>query len=251
MAVNEKQIKGIRCRYYNFGKFWVGENGKIVEVDHEHKIGSTYIPTTKKVNIKTNPDGEHYVKVHGKIFFVKNAVYRCFCFWPKDGKDYEVDYKDGNKNNLHYKNLELKIKQYVPPTVNTANSTKLKNGMSITKNGEVYQKDETKEPISDNMHNDDIDCFVYIGPHCRLTGLKRISVEEMMDIAGYVHGDKRILKDPVILHRDNDPNNCESDNLEWVERNDQRYIDYEAARKIFRHNRNAELNPNKHLPPGF
>lgn len=250
MAVKEKEIKGTRCRYYYNGNFWIAENGMVAAVDQEDKNGFTTFQVARVIPIKVDSNGEHYVSIKKYNYLLKDAVYTCFRGRFNDYL-YEVDYKDGNKSNLHFANLVLKQRPYVPPTVNTANSTKLTNGISITKKGEVYQKNGTKEFISDNMHNDDIDCFVYIGPHCRLTGLKRISVEEMMDIAGYVHGDKRILKDPVILHRDNDPNNCESDNLEWVERNDQRYIDYEAARKIFRHNRNMELNPNKPLPPGF
>ena len=44
--------------------------------------------------------------------------------------------------------------------------------------------------------------------------------------AGYVDGNKLQFKNPVILHKDGDYKNCASDNLEWCDSSDQRYIDY-------------------------
>jgi hypothetical protein len=49
--------------------------------------------------------------------------------------------------------------------------------------------------------------------------------------AGYVAGDKTILKDPVVLHRDMNVGNYNYDNLMWVETEDPRYIEYDALRK--------------------
>ena len=252
MGVEEKQIKGTRCRFYGFGQFWVGENGKVVAVNSRQKIAFSEIPTTKVIDIKTMKDGEHYVTVKGAKYLIRNAVYRCFCYWPKDGKDYEVVYKDGNKDNLHYKNLDLKEKDYIPPTVTTKDKVKLNNGLTITKEGEVYQG-KKKVDIHDFIYDSDVDLFCCINPYVSnpKESRQRISVEELMDTAGYIHGDKKAFKMPGVLHRDNDPYNCKSDNLEWVDSTDSRYQEYEQARKEYRHNRNVELNPNKPLHPGW
>lgn len=252
MAVEEKKIKGFRCRYYNWGKFWVGENGKVVAVNYKQKIGFSNIPTTREINIKTMQDGEHYVKVNGNAYLVKNAVYRCFCYWPKDGKDYEIVYKDGNKDNLHYKNLELKEKTYVPPSVTAEKSKRLNNGLTITKDGEVY-KGRQKWEIYDFISDSDVDRLCCIDPYVSnpQKSRLRISVEELMDAAGYINGDKKALKKPCVLHRDNDPDNCKSENLEWVEDSDPRFQEYLRAQKVHRHNRNVELNPRKSLHPSI
>ena len=252
MGVEEKQIKGTRCRFYGFGQFWVGENGKVVAVKSRQKISFSEIPTTKVIEIETIQDGEHYVTVKGVKYLIRNAVYRCFCYWPKDGKEYEVVYKDGNKDNLHYKNLDLKEKVYIPPTVTTEDKVKLNNGLTITKEGEVYQG-KKKVDIYDFIYDSDADLFCCINPYVSnpKESRQRISVEELMDTAGYIHGDKKAFKMPGVLHRDNDPYNCKSDNLEWVDTTDSRYQEYEQARKEYRHNRNVELNPNKPLHPGW
>lgn len=250
--VEEKVIRGTRCRYYNYGKFWVGENGKVVAVNSTQKIGFSEVPITRELKTKTREDGEHYVRVNGKNFLVKNAVYICFCYWPKDGKDYEVVYKDGNNDNLHYKNLELKEKLYVPSTVTTEDKVKLKLGLTITKEGEVYQG-KKKVDVCDYIYDSDVDLFCCTNPYVfnPKNSRQRISVDELMDAAGYIHGDKKAFKMPSVLHRDYDPNNCKSDNLEWVELTDPRYQEYEKARKEHRHKRNVELNPNKPLHPGW
>ena len=76
-------------------------------------------------------------------------------------------------------------------------------------------------------------------------------MDKVMKSAGFVNGDDAILKDPVILHKDFDRMNFSEDNLEWVERTDQRYIDYQAKKEADKHQRNIELNPGKQLHPGM
>ncbi len=49
--------------------------------------------------------------------------------------------------------------------------------------------------------------------------------------AGYVQGDDANLVHPVILHIDGDYKNNNSNNLEWVEEYDSRYINYLRKRK--------------------
>lgn len=45
--------------------------------------------------------------------------------------------------------------------------------------------------------------------------------------------------------------NFASDNLEWVEKDDQRYIDYLEKREKDRKARLKELNGDKQLPPSW
>jgi hypothetical protein len=66
------------------------------------------------------------------------------------------------------------------------------------------------------------------------TRYSKVSVEELMGIAGYVEGDKNSHANPVILHKDNDYTNNVSGNLEWVDESDPRYTKYynETAKKL-------------------
>ena len=51
------------------------------------------------------------------------------------------------------------------------------------------------------------------------------------------------------IHEDNDPMNFRSDNLEWVEAIDPRYIEYQKKKNKWMHQRNVELNPGRQLHP--
>ena len=66
-----------------------------------------------------------------------------------------------------------------------------------------------------------------------------------MDIARYVNKNKNRFEHPVILHRDNDWLNFDSDNLEWTDYNDPRYKEY-YNRTVDEKNRlGRELNGEK------
>ena len=77
---------------------------------------------------------------------------------------------------------------------------------------------------------------------------EREYIDDLMKECGYVQGDDADLKEPVILHRDLDYHNCASDNLEWTEKTDPRYIEYCKKRDEDRKSRNLELNAGKHIP---
>lgn len=216
----EKIIKGRKYRKYN--KVWVSPDGNCVEVDYIMKIGFSEIPSTKPAKIHTDKNGERYVKVKQRNRFcnilIKNAVYTCFCSpIPNNGKEYVVYYKDGNKNNLNYTNLD--IKEVVKATRHTtADKVKLTNGLTVTKGGEVFYG-KNKEYISDSVGDADTDLLRCIRPHVsdpnKMSG--RLFMDDLMDATGYVAGEKYSLKSPVILHKDYDPMNFSGDNLEWVE----------------------------------
>ena len=89
-----------------------------------------------------------------------------------------------------------------------------------------------------------------IRPHIK-TGMlsnKRVFIDDLMDVAGYVQGDDAILNNPVILHRDYDRMNFSSNNLEWVESTDIEYQKYMEKQKNDIHKRRIELNPGLELP---
>lgn len=69
-----------------------------------------------------------------------------------------------------------------------------------------------------------------------------------MKWAGYIQGDDADLQEPVILHRDLDWKNFASDNLEWTEATDQRYLDYQAKKKADMKLRSQEINKGKPMP---
>ena len=118
-----------------------------------------------------------------------------------------------------------------------------RSARDCTKGGEVfYGKD--KEYISDCVGDADTDLLRCILPHVsdpnKMSG--HLFVDDLMAAAGYVNGEKFSLKSPVILHKDNNPTNFNSDNLKWVESTDPRYIEYQKKVKEWKHQRNLELN---------
>lgn len=156
-------------------------------------------------------------------------------------------YKDGNKSNVHYKNLDV---QPLTSKHTATDTCTLLNGLEVTKTGEVYYKDK-KQNFNDSIYDEDLDLEVYIGPHIiDPTGKsrRRIHMDDLMAESGYIDGDKYSIKNPVILHRDYNPTNHDSSNLEWVESTDPRYKDYMGKVKEYKHQRNAELNPGQTLP---
>lgn len=223
MVVKETTIKSKKYKRYN--GIWVTADGKYVEVDTIWKTGFCEIPSTKPATEHTDKNGEKYVKrkIRGKFhnIYIKDAVYACFCPpVPNKGKEYVVYYKDGNKNNLNYTNLDIKevVKVTTPTTVN---KVKLNNGLTVTKDGRIF-KGKQEEHISDYIGDADTNLLRCIDPHVsdpnRMFG--RLFIEDLMAAAGYVNGEKFSLKSPVILHKDYNPTNFHKDNLEWVEATD-------------------------------
>ena len=162
--------------------------------------------------------------------------------------------KDGNLQNDHYKNLEWRLATTVYPTTTatTAGKVKLTDGLEVRKNGTIYQKGK-KLTVGTVIGNGDIDMIVPIEPFVEYERKnswsryerKRISVDKLMDIAGYVNENKKRFEHPVILHRDNDWLNFDSDNLEWTDYNDPRYKEY-YNRTVDEKNRlGRELNGEK------
>ena len=250
----EKIINGREHRNHN--GIWVTADGKHVAVDTIWKIGFSEIPSTKPAKVHTDKNGERYArrKIRGKFYniYIKNAVYACFCPpVPNKSKEYVVYYKDGNKNNLNYTNLD--VKEVVKVTTHTtANKVKLNNGLTVTNDGRIF-KGKQEEHISDCIGDADTNLLRCIEPHVsnpnRMFG--RLFMDDLMAAAGYVSGERYTLGNPRVLHKDCNPINFDSSNLEWVESTDTRYIEYQKKVEEWKHQRNIELNPGRPLHPGW
>lgn len=99
-------------------------------------------------------------------------------------------YKDGNKNNLNYTNLDIKevVKVTTPTTVN---KVKLNNGLTVTKDGRIL-KGKQEVHISDCIGDADTDLLRCIPPYVsnpnKMSG--HLFMDDLMNAAGYVGGEK-------------------------------------------------------------
>ena len=111
---------------------------------------------------------------------------------------------------------------------------KLDIGLTVTESGKVY-KDKSVCQVGNCIGDGDLDMCVPVEPFIeydvrnkkwKRTERKHRRMDELMEEAGYVSGNKTQFKEPVILHKDNDWMNFDSDNLEWTDKSDPRYIRY-------------------------
>lgn len=153
---------------------------------------------------------------------------------PTNGQYWVIAHIDGNMQNDHYKNLAWKLRKDAYPYIAASTDTevKLNHGIVVHKDGRIYQK--KKCHIIDYLYDSDTDLFIPMIPyiryeyknHWKKTETAKLDVENAMAAAGYVDGNKLQFKNPVILHKDGDYMNCSSDNLEWCDASNQRYIEY-------------------------
>ena len=125
--------------------------------------------------------------------------------------------------------------------MNTEKKTRLRHSIEVYKDGRIYQK-RKKCSVGNEIFYSDMDLRIPTYPYVpyeykdddKNTLYSKVSIEELMGIAGYVEGDKNSHANPVILHKDNDYTNNVSGNLEWVDESDPRYTKYynETAKKL-------------------
>ena len=236
----EKIIKGKRCRYYTNGYIWVSEDGTVVAI----KQKSGY---WKYFDIKTDGNGEKFVKTGYMTIYIKKAVFTCFCYCDDPNKT-QIWYRDGNPANLYYKNLIAREPQSFHTTAPTFEHI---SGLTITKEGKVFYNGEEVR-ICDCVGDADTDSMVCVEPYVsNPKGRGHLNIDDLMADAGYIFGNEYALEDPVILHKDYNPTNFDSNNLEWVESTDTRYIEYQKKVEEWKHQRNIELNPGRPLHPGW
>lgn len=231
---------GKRMRpYFKLWGFAVSEDGKTVLRHYENDFGSGIIAKRppSRLTVQTDKDGRCFVRTqdHG-VIMVDVMVAAAFCQpCPSPNSMFELVHKDGAQSNCHYKNLEWQRKQSVPQSTlhTTKNKVKLTNGLTVHKDGSVFDGiQELNHQIC--IFDSDTNLFFAIQPIVRyrrpnqwnrIVELKT-NIDSLMAGAGYVGGEKYDFTNPRILHKDYDWLNFDSTNLEWCDASDQRYLDY-------------------------
>ncbi len=251
----DKMIYRKRCRWHRDSYAWVSDDGTMAVIsDKNNKWNSTGIKTLK---VRKDPSG-YMVATHPYGFEVNIAlaVIECFCPpKPKDGNRYMIGHKDGNRGNCHYKNLEWVPYHYQHATTNVVKLRYNMKTLVIAKDGSI-KMDGKNATVYNSLYDSDMDLEAVISPHICIPRKdsiypERVYIDDIMKYAGYVQGDDAGLKQPVILHRDEDWMNFSSDNLEFVEESDPRYVSYMDKRKKEMHNECIRQNPGKNVPDWY
>jgi len=243
--IKTAEINGTLCRYYFAGKVYVSKDGTVAGVPNNRWGGY------RQLNIIDN-EGRKFIKVNkNKSVRLDLAVMRCFGPpMPVDSKRYMINHKDGNLLNCDVNNLEWAIHHYEHTVDESIDLRCCGKKITVFKDGHVEMDGKTLD-VYDDIGSRDLDLLVAIDPYIVVHGEKNsghFTMDKIMDVAGYVQGDDMILSYPQILHIDNDWKNFSSDNLMWVEYDDERFKTYQLKMKEDKHKRNVELNPRKPLP---
>lgn len=226
-------MNGVRARKHQASGTKITEDGKYVEKEYmENGVLKQFNP---KVEIGNNGLRRILNKKLGYLY-IRDIVMDCFGSpKPTDGQDWVIAHLDGNMQNDHYKNLAWKLRKDAYPHIpaNTDVKTMLNHSIVVHKDGRIYQKGK-KCHVTDDLYDSDMDLFVPMLPyiryeyknHWKKTETAKLDIEEAMAAAGYVEGNKLQFKNPVILHKDGNYQNCSADNLEWTDATDPRYIEY-------------------------
>lgn len=239
--MNTKQINGQTCRYYYAGNIYVSKDG-LTAADASGNILSI---------VKSK--GGSYVTVRRQKIYIAQAVITCYCKpKPKDGKVYVIKHTDGNINNCNSANMSWQLKHYVTSTADHEEVKILGLSYNVYNDGRIFDNNGKEMQQDDYMYDSDTDCFCCIDPFISVpSSNKRFFIDKIMAVAGFINGDDAVLQSPVVLHRDNDWKNFNSNNLEWVESSDVLYRQFQDVALQEKKKRNVQLNPGKRLPPGW
>ena len=244
----EYSLDGKKFRIFYAAYLVVSEDGTTVYQKGKNNVFG------KKLKVLNDYTGAFVLDKFRRKISVARAVMTCFCPpKPNDGKKYMIGFKDGNKYNCHKSNLAWVEAHYRnnPDTEATFYHSNAECFLTIRRDGSVWLKNKQLKE-DDRLFDSDVDLFDTISPYvCCESCRERIFIEDLMRVVGFVGGDKMVLNDPVILHKDNNRLNNAASNLEWAERTDHRYIDYLEQEEIDKHNRRLELNPGRTLHPGW
>ncbi len=242
----ERLFKGKNCRYYRDGYIWCSYDGSVIAYNHN---GKTHYPRRRKL-----PNGQQYVEdAIGNAVSIPIAVCTCWCKpFPRDGRRYELSFIDGNPLNYYYKNLEWVPYHYKHTTADSITIFYEGEILTVYKDARIMRGKEDVH-ICDQLYHPDIGLFCYLGPMVMLHKQGFINgypvdVDMIMKAAGYVQGDDADMKDPKIFHRDYNCENNNSDNLEFVEADDPRFVDYYERKMENRKKKAREINPGKIIP---
>lgn len=253
---NNEIRNGVRIRKHFKTSTKISEDGLIVEKEFMDKNDGGKL---KKYNPKIYVDSEglKYIvnKQLGNIR-IQNLVADCFCPpKPNDGKDYVLVHKDGNLLNDHYRNLEWIERELAYPYKQATQDMEVKmtHEIKVRKDGKIYQKGKLLN-VGYTISDRDMDMVTPIEPFVmyevhhkqwKRYECKTIGVDVLMEKAGYVNGNKKKFNDPVILHKDNDWMNFDSDNLEWTDKSDPRYKVYHNCKVDAKNALGRKLNGNE------
>ena len=242
----EKFINGKRCRCYYRDYFWiwVADTGDFVS--HYVKGGLN----KGSCRILMDHFGPFVIDSKtGTVIYLEEAVITCFCApCPNDGNRYMLNHKDGNWSNCHYRNLE-----WAPYHYRSTNAPKVRlyaygRFLEVFSSGTVLDGGQMLH-VCDGWFDADLNLYYPSSPYVSIDGRKKTYMDDLMRACGYVQGDDANLRSPVILHRNLDYMDFASNNLEWVESSDQRYIDYQSKRAQDIQALDQSVNGNKPRPP--
>ena len=215
---------GSSVKLLKYKRYRVKPDGSYIEDDGD------------ELTIQTDPHGYKYADDGWDHVYIDELIALAHRFKRKldfqGSEGYYISHKDGNLENYEPSNLEWK---QVSETEQTKAGHVYFYNHYVGKDGSIFVycgKDIEKGQIRERWLDDDLDAtWIFESPVMYTYEKGFYHPDEYMAKAGYVAGDKTALKNPVILHRDYDVGNYSSDNLEYVESDDPRYIEYDALRK--------------------
>lgn len=250
-AKPDKSIQGYWMRYSSKYNLWVNWNGDRVYREYNKSSLNRFL----KINIRS--DGSKFLNLKSPgIVELDELVADCYVPKPVDGKTYELTHKDGNLGNCNASNLEWKeVRNY--SLLSTIRE--VLKGIWVKFDGTVWKEKSAKNriPIVKDIGDSDTDRMVpipepYISYRVKnkYGGYddKHISMDNLMDMAEFVNGDKSGMRNRGVLHKDGDYLNFSDDNLEWVEKDSFEYQEYMRKKKEDLERRTIELNPNHPNP---
>ena len=224
--------------------YCVSPDGSYIEDDGE------------QLRIETDKDGYRFADDGWDNVYIDELIALAHRFKRKlsfnGSEGYYIAHKDGNLNNYDPGNLEWREVSETTQTtaghVYFENYTVGKDGSIIVTDGKITEKGQLWERWLDT----DLDAvWVFENPIAVTFEVGGEAdwhrPDDYMAKAGYVAGNKSALKNPVILHRDHDVSNYNYDNLEWVESDDPRYVEYDA--KCEQRHQDMLRRYNKEIPP--
>lgn len=239
--MNEKKIKGILLRYSKKYNLWVNKKGTHVYREYMNKDHNKFL------QIHIRYDGSKYISLtFPGIVELDELVADCYKPMPRDGKKYVLVHKDNNQENCSASNLEWYEQ--------TSNKRITRRGIIAKSNGSFYDDKKELQVVkvigdADTDRMVGIDPLLYYDRKNKYGRGERRSAnpDDLMAEVGFVKGDKSLLKNPKVLHKDMDYLNFNMDNLEWVEEVSQEYQNYKAKKKADIDELTKKLNPNKPL----
>lgn len=237
-------------KYYAVKGLEVSEGGCVRRwYDSKERYFTTNSPNY--LSRQTDKNGNQYVltRDYGRIY-VDEIVATCWCHRPSGCN--LILHKDGNKSNCHKNNLKwvgpYEFGESLPndPLVNTPDGFRLVfENTYVSKKGEVKQDGVLLKP-KDWIYDPDLDSHRVVMPYVDINingRSRRVKVCEMVVTAFLPKPDS--LSSPVLLYKDFDYRNYSLDNLEWVEKSDERYLMYQQKSTDDWKQRNEELKQQK------